>query len=76
MDTSKTLCGENDQAGRPPVPWDQWTTHCRLIRNQEHRIVPCCHPVEYRGRIYHQMCPDDCFVVRKYRNGKERKTTK
>ena len=65
-----------DQAGRPDVPWDQWTTHCRIIRNQEHRVVPCCHPVEYRGRVYHQTCPDDCPVVVRYATGKERKSAK
>ena len=67
---------EEDRYGRPPVPFDQWTTHCRIIRAQEHRIVPCCHPVEYRGLISYQFCPDDCPIVQKYRSVKERKTTK
>ena len=70
------MCGENDQCGRPPMPFDQWTTHCRIIRNQEHRIVPCCHPVEYRGKISYQFCPDECPVVKRYDTKKERKTAK
>lgn len=76
MDTSKMMAGEHDQAGRPPVPWDQWTTHCRLIRNQEHRVVPCCHPVEYRGSLHYQHCPDGCPVVRRFRTGMERRSAK
>ena len=58
------------------MPWDQWTTHCRIIRNQEHRVVKCIHPVEYRGYTLYQTCEDDCPVVRKYRVEKERKSAK
>ena len=65
-----------DQHGRPDVPWDQWTTHCRILRNQEHIITECKFPVEYRGHKFHQICGDKCPIAQKYDTKKERKTAK
>lgn len=67
------MCGEDDRLGRPAMPFDQWMTHCRILRNQELLIAKCTHPVSYRGLIFYQVCPDDCAIVRKYAPRKEKK---
>lgn len=52
-----------DRHGRPDVPWDEWTTHCRVARNQG-VLMKCNHPVEYRGNTLYQCC-GECPKARK-----------
>jgi len=65
-----------DRCGRPDVPWERWTTHCRILRAQEHILADCIFTVHYRGHEFKQWCPDECPIVKKYATKKERKTAK